>query len=182
LRSPLARALPQYSEKIVRSQGNNCTARAISELPVSALTENGNRGRLERLIRGKLVKRLHPFGIQVFRVMVTGVELPTKVTASYEAAHERTIFANSEAQAMERLHEAISKFSDADMERLLLLKQLHEMGQNGVAMYMQPIIPSFQSENRPNGEVRDGRIPKTPPSGNSPGKEGAHGKWSPPAH
>lgn len=182
LRSPLARALPQYGEKMVRLQGNNCTARAISELLVSALTENGNRGRLERMIREKLVERLHPFGIQVFRVMVTGVELPTKVVASYEEAHERTIFANSEAQAMERLHQAVSNFSDADMEKLLLLKQIQEMGKNGVAMYMQPIMPSFQSGSRPNGEVRDGRIPKPPAHGKSSGKEGGHGEWIPPAH
>lgn len=176
LRSPLARTLPQYSDRMVRSHGNNCTARVISELPVTALTDNGSRRRLERMIREELVERLHPFGIQVFRVMVTGVKLPEKVAETYEAAHERIVYAISEAEAMGRLHEAVSKFTDADMERLLLLKQLRELGQNGVAMYMQPIMPIIQN-GRANGEAAgDGR---TPPK--SPPKSG-HADWQPPAN
>lgn len=179
--SQMARTLPRNSGRLVRSHGNNCIARVISELPISHLTNRGNRSRLERMIRDKLAERVHQFGIQVFRVMVTGVELPSKVEATYQAAHERIVHAYSEADALERLHQAVSKFSDADMERLVVLKQIHELGQHGVAMYMPPIMTSFQAGNRPNGEVRD-RIPKTPSSGNSPGKEGGHGKWSPPAH
>lgn len=179
LRSTMARALPQYSDNMVRSHGNNCTALVISELPVAALANKGSRGRLERMIREKLVERLHSFGIQVFRVMVTGVELPPKVSATYESAHERMVYAYSEAEAMERLHQAISKFSDLDMERLLLLKQVHEMGQNGVAMYMQPLTPTFQSNGRVNGEMRDGRTPKASPPSRSSGKEGGHGNWPP---
>lgn len=183
LRSTMARALPQHSDNMVRSHGNNCTSLVISELPVDALANKGSRGRLERMIREILVKRLHPFGIQVFRVMVTGVELPPKVAATYEAAHERVVYAYSEAEAMERLHQAISKFSDADMERLLLMKQVHEMGQNGVAMYMSPIMSSFSSrEQTVNGEGRDGRNVNRSSTGRSPGADGGHGDWSPPAH
>lgn len=180
--SAMARTLPEHSEKMVRSHGNNCIARVISELPVSDLTNNGNRSRLEREIRDRLVKRLRPFGIQVFRVMVTGVELPQKVEATYQAAHERIVHAYSEAEALERLQQAISQFSDSDMERLVVLKQVHALGQNGVSMYMPPMVTSFQSGSQSNGEVRDGRVPKAPPPGKSPGKEGGHGEWSPSAH
>ena len=182
LRSTMARTLPQNSERMVRSHGNNCTARVISELPVSDLTNNGNRSRLERKIREQMVERLHPFGIQVLRVMVTGVELPQKVEATYQAAHERIIHAYSEAEALERLHQAISKFSDSDMERLVVLKQVHALGQNGVTMYMPPIMTSFQSGSRPNSEARDGRKPNGPSAGMSPGPDGGHGEWLPPAH
>lgn len=182
LRSAMARTLPQYSEKMVRLHGNNCIARVISELPVSDLTNNGNRSRLERKIRERLVERLHPFGIQVFQLMVTGVELPPKVEATYQAAHERIVHAYSEAEALERLQQAISKFSDSDMERLVVLKQVHALGQNGVTMYMSPMMTSFQSGSRPDNETRDGRIPKAPSPGKSPGKEGDHSEWSPSAH
>lgn len=178
----MARALPQHSDRIVRSHGNNCTALVVSELPVSALADNGGRGRLERMIRAELVERLHPFGVQVFRVMVTGVELPAHVNASLEKAHEREVYANSEAAALERLQKAVSQFSDADMERLLLLKQLHEMGENGVSLVMPPIMPSFRSGRQTvNGEARDGRNVNRPSVGTSPGPDG-HGDWSPPSH
>jgi regulator of protease activity HflC (stomatin/prohibitin superfamily) len=182
LRSAMARTLPQHSEKMVRMHGNNCIARVISELPVSDLTNNGNRSRLEREIRERLAERLHPFGIQVFRVMVTGIELPPKVEATYQAAHERMVHAYSEAEALERLQQAISKFSDSDMERLVVLKQVHALGQNGVAMYMPPIVTSFQSGSRANGEAHDGRKPNRPSPGVSPTPDDGHGEWLPPAH
>jgi regulator of protease activity HflC (stomatin/prohibitin superfamily) len=179
----MARILPQHSDQIIRSHGNNCIALVISELPVSVLADKGGRGRLERMIREQLVKRLHPFGVQIFQVMVTGVELPSHVQDALEKAHEREVYAYSEAAALERLQQAISQFSDADMERLLLLKQVHEMGQNGVALYVPSIMPMFQNGSRTtiNGETRDGRKPSPPPSALS-GVEGGHHDWSPPAH
>ncbi|MCB9421182.1 MAG: hypothetical protein H6667_15375 [Ardenticatenaceae bacterium] len=187
LRSTMARTLPDFSEKMVRSHGNNCAARVISELPVADLTNHGNRSRLERRIRQLLVERLHPFGIQVFRVMVTGVELPAKVEATYQAAHERIVHAYSEAEALERLHQAVSKFSDADMERLVVLKQVHALGQNGVTMYMPPMMTSFQSGIRSYGEARDGdgrdgRKPNGPSPNLSTGKDGGHSEWPPVTH
>lgn len=179
----MARILPQHSDRIVRSHGNNCIALVISELPVSVLADKGGRGRLERMIREQLVKRLHPFGVQVFQVMVTGVELPSHVQDALEKAHEREVYAYSEAAALERLQQAISQFSDADMERLLLLKQVHEMGQNGVTLFMPPITPTFRSGGQTiNGEVHDGRKPNRPTSGMSPTPDDGHGEWLPPAH
>ncbi len=179
----MARVLPQYSDRIVRSHGNNCMALVVSKLPVSTLADSGGRGHLERMIRAELVERLHPFGVQVFRVMVTGFELPAHVQASLEKAHEREVYANSEAAALERLQKAVSQFSDEDMERLMLLKQLHEMGENGVALYMPPMMPSFRYKGQmTNGEVRDGRKPNGPSSGMSPGQDGGHSEWLPPAH
>jgi hypothetical protein len=183
LRSTMARALPQHSDNMVRSHGNNCMARVISELPVSTLADKGSRGHLERTVREELVKRVRPFGIQVFRVMVTGMELPPKVQATFEAAHERMVHAYSEAESMERLRQVISKFSDSDMERLLLLKQLHEMGQNGVALYMSPFMSTFQSGGQIiNGETRDGRKPNGPSLSTSTGSDESHGEWPSVAH
>ncbi|MCB0011765.1 MAG: hypothetical protein KDE34_07685, partial [Anaerolineales bacterium] len=33
-----------------------------------------------------------------------------------------------------RLHEVISQFSEADMQRLMELERIHKLGQNGVAL------------------------------------------------
>lgn len=181
----MARVLPQHSDSIVRTHGSNCVALVISELPVAALADKGGRSRLERMIREQLVERLHPFGVQIFRVMVTGVELPANVQDSFEKAHEREVYAYSEAAAMERLQRAISQFSDSDMERLLLLKQLHEMGQNGVALYVPPFMTTVQSGGHViNGEARDGRKPQSDrqASGTSSGVDGSHGEWPPVVH
>ena len=169
----MARVLPHFSDRIVRKHGNNCVAQLVSELPVEALMAEGARGRLERQLRQRLGERLRPFGVQLFRVMLLGVELPAQVQVTLEAAHERIVHANSEAMALERLQRAVNQFSDADMERLIQLKQLHELGQNGVTLPLPMMMQYFQNggQSQHGGASRSGRKANGAGAGSSTGAD-----------
>jgi len=163
LRAIVARVLPAHANRFLRGHVNNCLARLIGRHTVERLSDEGARGRLERELRDDVVERLRPFGIVVFRLMITGVDLPHPVQTALEAAHERELYASSEARSLERLQRAVSHFSDDDMQRLLQLKQLHELGQNGVALpvpvltHMQSLFPSGNHHGqRGNGDGRTG--------------------------
>jgi prohibitin 1 len=136
LRPRMARFLPSGANGLVRNHAANCVAQVVNNKTVETLCQRGVRARLERELRDAMQERLRRFGISVYRVMVKSVDLPLQVKTSLEDAHERMVYAQSEACALERLHLALSQFSDADVERLLQLRQLREMGQNGVMVHM----------------------------------------------
>ncbi|MBE2221106.1 MAG: SPFH domain-containing protein [Anaerolineae bacterium] len=136
IRPRMARFLPSGTTSLVRSHAVNCVAQVVNHKTVETLCQSGVRTRLERELRDAVQERLRPFGISVYRVMVTSVDLPLQVKTSLEEAHERLVYAKSEACALEQLHLALSQFSDADVDRLLQLRQLREMGQNGVTVHM----------------------------------------------
>ncbi len=174
----MAHILPRSANKLLRTHSNDCVGQVISELPTTALTDKGSRGRLGRQLRETLHERMTPFGIQIYSVMVMGVELPEQVQMALEAAHKRQIYANSEAAALEQLQRAVSQFSDEDMDRLLQLKQIHEMGQHGVAFQMPMMRRSgqfYQSRNDRN--MRNGRQRSTESSFSS-NMNGGQNEWT----
>ncbi len=179
----LSRALPHYSEQMVRSNGNNIVSQIVSELPVEALTNEGAHRRLERELRQRLGERLRPLGSQLFRVMIQSVELPPQVQVTLEAAHERMVHANSEAMALERLHRAVNQFSSEDMEKLIQLKQLHELGQNGVTLPLPMMMSYIQGGGQAQqaGTARNGRKPNGAGTGKSPGADSGQ-DWPRAAH
>ncbi|HEX6383583.1 MAG TPA: SPFH domain-containing protein [Anaerolineae bacterium] len=141
LKPVVARVLPGNANQLLRGHVNNCLARVISRHTVETLSDEGARRRLERELRDEVVGRLRPFGIEVFRIMVTGVDLPHPVQEALEAAHERELYASSEARSLERLQQAVSHFSEEDMQRLAELKRIHMLGRNGVALPIPMVWP-----------------------------------------
>jgi regulator of protease activity HflC (stomatin/prohibitin superfamily) len=174
----MARILPNSANQLLRSHVNDCVGQVISELPTTALTDKGARGRLNRKLREVLLKRMIPFGIQIYHVMVKGIELPGKVQSALEAAHERQVYANSEAVALERLQRAVSQFSDEDMDRLLLLKQIHEIGQHGMVFQMPLVRQSGRPYQSDTGRhVRNGRS-RNNEARFSSDPNGGHNEWA----
>lgn len=161
MRPALARGVAGSLSPMLRDQGNNCVALLANERRVEEMFQNGRRGWFERTLRAQLQERLAPFGLLVIRFMVTDVELPPSVQTSLDEAHERTTFAESEARSLERLHQAIRQFSHTDMEWLLRLRQLQEMGQNGVTLHAPLVWPWMGPNSGPErGEERgNGRFP-----------------------
>lgn len=161
MRPAVARALLSGPGAMLRDLGNNCVNLLTNERTVGNSFQNGRRASFERALRGDLQDRLAPFGLLVIRFLVTGVELPPQVQASLEEAHERAVYADSEAHSLERLHEAVRKFTDTDMERLLRLRQLREMGQNGVTLHAPLVWPWMGPNSGPErGEEKgNGRFP-----------------------
>ena len=136
LRPNVAHMLLKSIEPLLHNHVNNCVTHLFDQHTVTTVCDHGARQRLERELRDLVAERLAPFGVQTYRVMLKSIVLPTEVMAAVEAAHKQEVLAHSEARALERLHQAVSKFSDNDMERLLQLRQLQELGQHGVALHV----------------------------------------------
>lgn len=130
----LARTLPRKTAVLATSHMNNLIQHVLGDLTLDVLCAPGIHRRLERQVRQAAAERLAAFGIRVSRVMIGAIELPAHVRHALEAAHERQLQADQEARALTRLQQAVSQFSDSDMQRLLELERLHHLGQNGVTL------------------------------------------------
>ncbi len=139
LRPAIAKTFTENAENLIRTHVNNCIQLYVSQQTVAQLYNSGARGRIERELREIIAERLRSFGVQPFRLMLHAIELPALVRAGLEEAQREELRAAGEAHALERLHEAIHQFSDEEMTRLLQLKQLDELGENGVAVQI-PLI------------------------------------------
>lgn len=163
LKPKVARFLPSGANGLVRNHANNCVAQVVNTKSVETLCQKGARGPLERELRDAIQERLHPFGIRVYRVMVTSVDLPIPVQKALEEAHEHLVYAESEASGLERLHRALSQYSDVDVDRLLQLRQLREMGQNGVTIHMPYVGQMGNRGNTGDDLTGNGRSPQDNP-------------------
>lgn len=136
LRPNVANMLLKSIEPLFHTHVNNCITYLFDQHTVATICEHGARQRLERELRDLVAERLAPFGVQTYRVILKSIELPRDVNAAVEASHKQELLAESEARALERLHQVVSQYTDADMERLLQLRQLQEMGQHGVSLHV----------------------------------------------
>jgi len=158
LRPNVANMLLKSIEPLFHTHVNNCITYLFDQHTVATICEHGARQRLERELRDLVAERLAPFGVQTYRVILKSIELPLDVVAAVEASHKQELLADSEARALERLHQAISKYSPADMERLLQLRQLQEMGQHGVSLHV-PAYSVIGVQSPPaNGSQQAGRL------------------------
>ena len=152
-RPKLARALPYKANGIAHQQINNILHHVIGDYTIEQLSEPGTHRRLERQVRQMARTRLEPLGYELNNFMLDALHLPAHVRATLEAAHERTIQAEQEAQALERLHKVISQFSDADVERLIELERIQRMGKMGVTMVYPTLTEQGMMFNARPGRV-----------------------------
>jgi regulator of protease activity HflC (stomatin/prohibitin superfamily) len=164
LQPRMARFLPSGANGLVRNHASNCVMQVVNQKTVETFCQKGARSRVERELRDAIQERLRPFGISVYRVMVTNVDLPIPVQKALEEAHEHRVYAESEACGLERLHLALSQYSDVDVERLLQLRQLREMGQNGVTIHMPYLGNMGNRGNTGESLAGNGRSAQDTPS------------------
>lgn len=146
-RPKLARTLPTKSGSIATKHVNNILRHIISEYTIDQLIEPGIQKRLERQVRQQVAERLANAGFEISRVMIGAIEMPQEVRASLATAHQRKLAAENEARTLEKLQRVVSRFSEADMQRLIELERIHALGQNGVTLMM------------PQGEMVGGKRP-----------------------
>ncbi len=130
----LARSLPRKTAVLATRQMENLFQHVLSDYTLEDLIQPGAHRRLERQVRQQAAVRLAPYGFEVSQVMIGAIELPAPVQAALEAAQERRLQAENEALALARLQQAVSQFSELDMQRLLELERIHRLGQNGVTL------------------------------------------------
>ena len=140
--SQLALKLASKSSQILRKYTVNTLQHIVGDLSLDELNQPGAHALLERELRRQLRARLNDLGFRVSSVMIGQIHLPDHILAALEAAHEKALRAEQEAQTLERLHQVVSQFSEGDMQRLMELERIHMLGQNGVAlMYPAPAGP-----------------------------------------
>jgi regulator of protease activity HflC (stomatin/prohibitin superfamily) len=147
----LARTLPRKSGKVAAKHVNNVIRHIIGQNRIEDLHVPGVQNRLEREIRQQVTARLSKLGFKISRVMIGAIIVPPQVQAALESAHEQRLQTEQEALALERLHQVISRFSEADMQRLMELERIQKMGRNGVALMYTPHAQApVINENRLN--------------------------------
>ena len=149
-RPKLARNLPKKANNIVTKHLNNCLRHVIGEMTIDQLCEPGATRRLERAVRQQLAARLSEAGFSFSRVMVGAIDMPKHVRTALEAAQERAVQTENEVRSLERLHEVVSQFSEADMQRLMELERIHTLGQNGVTLVYPTAVTSATKAGRPS--------------------------------
>jgi hypothetical protein len=77
-------------------------------------------------------------GFEISRVMLGPVEMPPQVRMALAEAYEQQVRTEHEAQSLARLHQVISQFSEAEVQRLLELERIYKLGQNGVTLFYNP--------------------------------------------
>jgi regulator of protease activity HflC (stomatin/prohibitin superfamily) len=148
-RPKLARSLPRKVATIARNHVNNCVRHVIGDYPVEALSQPGMIKRLEREVRQLAAARLADLGFEISRVMLGAIEMPPPVRSAMTEAYSQQVRTEHEAQSLARLHQVISQFSEADVQRLLELERIYKLGENGVTLFYTP--PAY--------------VPPTPPAG-----------------
>lgn len=162
-RPKLARNLPKKANSIVSKHLNNCLRHVIGEMTIDQVCEPGATRRLERAVRQQLTVRLSEAGFSFSRVMVGAIDMPRHVKAALEAAQERAVQTENEARSLARLHEIVSQFSEADMQRLMELERIHALGQNGVTLVYPTAINQTTKAGRPSyTKLKRNTIPMQP--------------------
>lgn len=156
-RPKLARNLPKKANSIVTKHLENCLRHVIGQMTIDQICEPGATQRLERAVRQQLAARLAEAGFTFSRVMVGAIDMPRHVKAALEAVQERAVQTENEARALARLHEVVSQFSEADMQRLMELERIHTLGQNGVTL----VYPTAVNHTAPAGRPSYARINNT---------------------
>ena len=149
-RPKLARNLPKKANSIVSKHLNNCLRHVIGEMTIDQLCDPGATRHLERAVRQQLTTRLSEAGFSFSRVMVGAIDMPRHVKAALEAVQERAVQTENEARSLARLHEVISQFSEADMQRLMELERIHALGQNGVTLVYPTAVNPSAKAGRPS--------------------------------
>ncbi|GAB4280755.1 MAG: hypothetical protein Kow0080_33920 [Candidatus Promineifilaceae bacterium] len=184
LRPIIARFMTGDTRNFFRRHANNCLAEILCNHTMHTLSAPGMIGDLQGQFQEALAARLRPFGVNLFRVMVSNVAFPPHIQAILESAREREIYAESEARMMERLQQAFHQFTPQDLEWFMRLEQLRELGKNGVLLQMPWLqsmlkLDGHEPKQPGNGRIRDdGPIIPNPPE---PDGGGDRGLWPPSA-
>ena len=125
LQSNMARTLPNKSQNLLNTHVPNAIQHLLERYTTETLYQPGAQRRLERLLRDQIYERLRPYGFAISRVILLETNLPPRVRQAIEAAYERKLQAQVEAQVMAIRQQTIRAFTQQDIQRLLELEQLH---------------------------------------------------------
>ncbi len=127
----MARALPANADKMVGGRMMQILQHVVGQKSIqelyATLGDNSAIQQLENEVRVQLLTRARAIGITGVAgndLKIGPIELPGKIETTLRDAHQRLIYADTLAHALQRVQQAIHSFSPDDMERLTELERL----------------------------------------------------------
>jgi hypothetical protein len=137
LRHKMARALPDYSDKVVAGRTERALKHLVENQTIRTLYQSGALQTLELQLSQNLYRQLSNPNLGFKNIPPKDVSLgpigmPFDVEKALETAHQRKIHTEMVAEALDRLQIAVSKFTKDDMERLTKLEKLRILEEKDV--------------------------------------------------
>lgn len=108
-RRDMARTMPHSSSAMVDTNTNDCLRELIEAYQLDTLLSTGLQNRIKRLLQRLVADRLKNFGYQVYRIALTGIDLPPEVAENLQLQHLLNIVMQTtgdlDSAAMERLNQ-----------------------------------------------------------------------------
>ena len=161
----LIRMLIQNPHRLVTVHVEDCLRLVLGKYPASELSRARNRRRLANELRDEIHARLQPFGIHVYRIMLGAMTPPHSYQDALNQAQQAEIQSQSQTNALHRLQQTVSSYSENDVKRLVEFEGLGILRENGaVIVYPFPSvldgqlnINTLKSLNKNNGHGENGR-------------------------
>ncbi len=135
----MARALPKYAPNMVAGKVKHVLRHLVEQKSIDELYEKDAVKVLEKEVREEVSRRNVAVGMKELGAndMKLGpIRMPTQVEKALKSDYERKLQTRTSIQALEHLHEVVSKFDERDMKRLSELERLRVAERNGSQVYL----------------------------------------------
>lgn len=153
----MARALPNNADKMVAGRMNQILQHVVGQKSVKELYaapgHNSAIQQLEDEVRTQLLSRARAIGVTGIAghdLKIGPIELPGKIEATLRDAHQRLLYADTLAHALQRLQQAVHAFSPEDMERLTELERLRIIDEKTQSLVMSESFVHTRRQEKVN--------------------------------
>ncbi len=153
----LARALPDYADKMVGGRMLQILQHVVGQKSIQELYATaGNNSAIQQLedeVRTQLLNRARAIGITGIAgndLKIGPIELPGKIETTLRDAHQRLLYADTLATALQRLQQAVHAFSPEDMERLTELERLRIIDEKTQSLVLSESFVSTRKQKHVN--------------------------------
>lgn len=152
----MARVLPDYAANLMTGRITQVIQhlvgrKTIKELYASTDANDGAIKRLEDEIRQELLQRTKAIGvtgIAPHNLKIGPIQLPAEIENGLRAAYQRTIHTEMVAEALGTLRQAISAFTQEDMDRLTELERLRIIDEKAKYMTINESFVNSRKEKK----------------------------------
>lgn len=153
----MARALPENADKMVAGRMMQILQHIVGQKQIkdlySAPGDNSAIQTLEDEVRAALLLRARTIGITGIAsndLKIGPIELPAKIETTLRDTHQRILYADTLADALQRLQSAIHAFNPEDMERLTELERLRIIDEKAKSLVLSESFVNARKQKNVN--------------------------------
>jgi hypothetical protein len=155
IHNKMARALPKYAPNMVSGRVKHVLRHLVEQKSIDELYQEDAVKKLEEAVRAEVSKRSAVIGVESIsatNMKLGPIRMPPQVEKALKSDYERKLQTATSIEALERLHAVVSKFGEADMERLSELERLRIIENSGSLVYlMDSLVKKVRETAVPNG-------------------------------